>query len=204
MTGRTTRRRGGELERAIFEAVWTELAEHGYAGLTMDGVAARAQTSKPVLYRRWSNRAELVVAALRRNRPAEEELPDTGNLRTDLLTYLRRLAHRFDDLPGGAVHGFLVDMLRDPELRQRFRSQLTQEEPVRGVTAMMRRAADRGDIDGDRLTPRVFSLPVDLLREEFLVQGVAPADDVVEEILDDIVLPLLRASEIRRTGPKQP
>lgn len=201
MTGRATRRRGGELEQAIFEAVWAELAEHGYTRLTMDGVAARAQTSKPVLYRRWSNRAELVVAALGRNRPAEEELPDTGDLKSDLLAYLRRLAHRFDDLPGGAVHGFLVDALRDPELRQRFRTQLTQEEPVLGVAAIMRRAADRGDIDGGRLTPRVFSLPVDLLRGEFLVRGTTPADDAVEEILDDIVLPLLHARRDPPDGP---
>ena len=45
------RRRGPELEAALLDAVWWELAETGYARLTMEGVAARANTGKQVLYR---------------------------------------------------------------------------------------------------------------------------------------------------------
>ncbi|MDH6707282.1 AcrR family transcriptional regulator [Kitasatospora sp. MAA19] len=189
---KASRRRGDELERAILDAVWAELAEHGYDRLTMDGVAARARTSKPVLYRRWSNRAALVIAALDRNAPDYREPPDTGELRADLALFLRSLLHRFDDLPPDAVHGLLIDLMRDPELREHFRG-LALRGPVDGLTAMLRRAADRGEINPARLTPRTCSLPLDLLRESFLLGGGVPPDHVVDEILDDIVLPLLRA-----------
>ncbi|MGW3045765.1 TetR/AcrR family transcriptional regulator [Kitasatospora sp. NPDC001159] len=188
------RRRGGELERAILDAVWAELVDHGYDRLTMDGVAARARTSKPVLYRRWSNRVELVVAALGRNAPDYQEPPDTGELRTDLLLFLCGMLHRFDDLPVDTVHGVLVDIMRDPELRTLFRNGLTAQGPVDGLAAVMRRAADRGEIDPARLTPRVVSLPLDLLRDAFLIEGTVPSDRVVAEILDEVVLPLLGAS----------
>ncbi|MDH6578153.1 TetR/AcrR family transcriptional regulator [Kitasatospora sp. MAP5-34] len=191
--GRPVRRRGDELERAILDAVWAELAEHGYDRLTMDGVAARARTSKPVLYRRWPNRAALVIAALDRNAPDYQEPPDTGELRSDLAAFLGGLLHRFDDLPTDAVHGFLVDLLRDPELRGRFRIGLTASGPVEALEVMMRRAADRGEINAGRMTPRTVSLPLDLLRDAFLVGGVVPPDHVIEEILDDVVLPLLKA-----------
>ncbi|MFF0410939.1 TetR/AcrR family transcriptional regulator [Kitasatospora sp. NPDC004745] len=191
--GRPSRRRGDELERAILDAVWAELADHGYDRLTMDGVAARARTSKPVLYRRWPNRAALVVAALGRNAPDYREPPDTGDLKTDLALFLRGLLHRFDDLPTDAVHGFLVDLMRDPELRGIFRGGLTAQGPVSSLEVMMRRAVDRGEIDPARLTPRVLSLPLDLLRDAFLIGGTVPPDRVVDEILDEVVLPLLRA-----------
>ncbi|MEU9041011.1 MULTISPECIES: TetR/AcrR family transcriptional regulator [unclassified Kitasatospora] len=191
--GKPVRRRGDELERAILDAVWAELADHGYDRLTMEGVAARARTSKPVLYRRWPNRAALVIAALGRNAPDYQEPPDTGELRADLARFLGSLLHRFDDLPTDAVHGFLVDLLRDPELRAGFTGGLTAEGPVSSLGVMMRRAADRGEINPVRITPRVVSLPLDLLRDAFLVGGVVPSDRVVAEILDEVVLPLLKA-----------
>jgi hypothetical protein len=74
--------RGGEVERedALLDAAWDELREVGYARLTMEGIAQRARTSRPVLARRWPTRHQLVVAALRRHRPMlSGEVPDTGS-----------------------------------------------------------------------------------------------------------------------------
>jgi hypothetical protein len=51
------RRRGAVLNSAIFEVVRGEIAESGYAALTMDSVAERARASKASLYRRWPGRA---------------------------------------------------------------------------------------------------------------------------------------------------
>jgi AcrR family transcriptional regulator len=66
------------LETAIFEIVLRELAETGYVNFSIERVAARAGTSKPVIYRRWPTRARLVYAALRANRPVfSSEAPDT-------------------------------------------------------------------------------------------------------------------------------
>ena len=58
------RRRGEELETAIRAAVLGLLAEHGPAGVTMEAVASAARTSKPVLYRRWADRASLLRGTL--------------------------------------------------------------------------------------------------------------------------------------------
>jgi AcrR family transcriptional regulator len=77
--GPPTRRRGSKLESALLQAAWDELTEVGYAALTMEGVAVRANTSRAVPYRRWPNRPELVVAALRHHTAmAPLDLPDTG------------------------------------------------------------------------------------------------------------------------------
>jgi AcrR family transcriptional regulator len=62
------RRHGQELESALLTAAWTEPVEVGYARLTMDSIAKRAQTSEAVLYRRWANKDQLVLAALEHHR----------------------------------------------------------------------------------------------------------------------------------------
>lgn len=87
------RRRGATLEQAILGAAWEELMQVGYRDFTIEGVAARAQTGKQAIYNRWTGRAELVIAAIREHAAAfSGALPNTGDLRADVLALLRRAA----------------------------------------------------------------------------------------------------------------
>jgi AcrR family transcriptional regulator len=186
------RRRGALLEDAILQAARDELAEHGYIGLTMEAVAARAQTSKPVLYRRWPSRAKLAVAAILRAAPDPEAAPDTGTLRTDLIAQLRTMAHRFDNLPQGALFGVLADSLSEPDLFRTLQEQVTghlQET----TTQILHRAATRGEINPEHLTPRAIRAPQDLLRSELFRRGTAPTDQFITETVDQVLLPLYHA-----------
>src|SRR6478752_5689370 len=85
------RRRGKELEDALLQAAWQQLEAEGYAGFTLEAVAERAGTSRPVLYRRWAGKDELIGAALVHELGRERvSVPDTGSLREDTLELLRR------------------------------------------------------------------------------------------------------------------
>jgi AcrR family transcriptional regulator len=186
------RRRGSQLEHALLAAACDELVAVGYANLTMDGVAARARTSKPVLYRRWPTRPELVLAALRHRGPLlSGEPPDTGTLRGDVVALLERMSAGLRALGTGAILGLLADYLRDPELLAYVRPQImTQGHDV--MQLLLRRAAERGEIATASVNPRVASLPIDLLRHELFVTQSAAESDVISDIVDDIFLPLLR------------
>lgn len=186
------RRRGALLEEAILEAARAELVERGYVGLTMEGVAARAQTSKPVVYRRWPSRAKLAAAAILRGVPDIEGAPDTGALRTDLIEELRLIARRYDDLPQGALFGVLADSMSEPDVFRRLQEQVTgQLQEVTGL--ILRRAAERGEIRAGRLSPRVVRAPQDLLRSELFLRGAPPPDEFIVETVDEVLLPLYRA-----------
>ncbi|WCB38671.1 TetR/AcrR family transcriptional regulator [Gordonia polyisoprenivorans] len=104
-----TRRRGAELDAAIFDAVLTELRDVGFADLTVEGVARRAGTSKAVLYRRWSTKLEMVITALANTRLADITPPDTGSLAGDLrgtiLELLERLAAQGREVALGIMAG---------------------------------------------------------------------------------------------------
>ncbi|MBV9450628.1 MAG: TetR/AcrR family transcriptional regulator [Streptosporangiaceae bacterium] len=189
-----SRRRGEALERAIVTAVWEELAEVGYAKLTMEGVAARAHTSKPVLYRRWSTRVQLVVAAMTYGVPTRDELPDTGDLRSDVLTLLRQLESRFDDLPTDAIRGLMFEVLGDPEAVA-IREYVVQTRCEDLIMVLLERAAARGEIDPAKISRRIARVPKDIIRSEYLTRadfnGRVP-DDVITEIVDEVFLPLVR------------
>lgn len=184
MTGEQTRRRGAALEADILDAVWEELAEVGYARLTMEGVAARAKTGKQVLYRRWANRAELVKAALpHRTGFIVDQVPDTGELREDVLTLLRLMVVRQRQLGPDVIRGLLAEAHDlDPKVFGIMHDILL---------TVLQRAVKRGEIPTADLPRRVVTVPAELLRYEMFLSRDPVADATLVGIVDDVYLPLL-------------
>ncbi|MFC7382363.1 TetR/AcrR family transcriptional regulator [Sphaerisporangium rhizosphaerae] len=186
-----SRRRGERLEQAILDATWELLAEMGYAKLTMEAVAARAGTSRPVIHRRWPTRAQLALAALDHAAPADTEPPDTGGLRTDLLAMMEHVARRHGSVHGEVLAGMAVETARDPEAAHALRARLASTAQGGQVATIVRRAVERGEIPAVRLPSRVARLPLDLMRNEVVVYGRPPGEDVITEIVDSIVIPAI-------------
>ena len=184
------RRRGEALYSAIFEATLAELGEVGYARLAMERIAARAHTSKASLYKRWPNRAELVLAALRHHRGEAEPAPDTGDLREDVLTLLRRGAAMLNGIMGEVVRGLMAEALSGPTPVAEVRVNMFDARNER-MREVFTRAADRGDIPAGAIQPRLISLAPALVDHHFLFYGAPIPDDVITGIVDDILLPLL-------------
>jgi AcrR family transcriptional regulator len=187
---RLPRRRGEALDAAILEATLEVLAEVGYAQLTMERVAERARTGKASLYRRWPTRVELTLDAVRHAMPDADAPPDTGSLRGDLLALLRGAADQLAGPAGEALRGLLGDALGDQgriaELRRGSRG-----SGRRSMQEITRRAAARGEIDAAAITPRRLEVAQALLRHHFLIEGVPIPDQVIVEIVDEVVLPVL-------------
>ena len=88
----TRRRPGGRTARVsepILNATLDELAEAGYAALTLDRVAVRAGVHRATVYRRWASKDALVADAVITAAARDVPQPDTGSLRGDL----RELTH---------------------------------------------------------------------------------------------------------------
>ena len=190
-SGGKTRRRGEALEHALLDAAWAELQTAGYAGLTMEAVADRAGTSRAVLYRRWRNRPELVLAVIRRHRPLlSGEIPDTGSLRGDVLALLRRMSARLAEIGPETVYGLLGDYLSDAEMFARSRDQLLSIS-AEVMETILKRAADRGEARAGVET-RIATLPTALFRNELFLARTPPSEGTLVEIVDDVFLALVR------------
>jgi AcrR family transcriptional regulator len=82
-----TQRPGGRSARitaAVRAATMAALLEHGFAGMQMEDIAARAGVNKSTLYRRWGSRERLLADALAASSGQQVPIPDTGSLRGDL------------------------------------------------------------------------------------------------------------------------
>jgi AcrR family transcriptional regulator len=190
-----SRRRGLALEEAILAAAWAELAEHGYADMTLEAVAKRAGTSRPVLHRRWPTRMKLATAAIVRHLTLNPiSVPDLGSVRDEI----RLLLHGLSDRARPELLRLVFDMtddLRDAKSNLAdLRAEIADGALMRGI---LQRGIDRGEIDQERLTPRIVSLPTDLVRHEVLMTLAPPSDDVIREIVDEVFLPLVRRDPLR-------
>lgn len=192
MSLKGTRRRGTELEDAILDAAWDVLVEQGYPNFTYEAVAARAGTSRPVLYRRWPQRDELLLATLRKNWWAKPiPLPDTGNLRDDVLEFMRSAsASRFRLLTMLSVQ--LMDYFRESGSSfAELRNTLIPAGQPTALERMVARAVARGELPDVPRLPRMISLPFDLFRHELLMTMKQVPDETIVEIVDGLWLPML-------------
>ena len=190
------RRRGPQLESALLDAAWDELLEVGFANLTMESVAARAQTGVAVLYRRWANKHEFVLAAIAHYGQARPvETPDTGTLRGDLLALLTAFSKaRATFIAVVAAAGF-VGLLADSGLTPaQAREKLLDDQRVRNDQIIYRRAHDRGEINLDHIPPAVLSMPFDLVRHDLLMTLKPLKRARIESIVDDLFLPLVQTA----------
>ncbi|MEU7740502.1 TetR/AcrR family transcriptional regulator [Nonomuraea sp. NPDC049158] len=183
------RRRGEALNVAIYQATLAELAEVGYARLTMERVAERAKASKASLYRRWPTRIELVMDAVYHVLPDALSVPDTGSLRGDILAALRRTAEALAGPAGEAMRGLLSEALGDESRAATFREH-SQGTGRRLMREIVRRAVERGEVAPEDVTPRRLDAGQALLRQHFLFQGLPIPDELLVQIADEVMVPL--------------
>lgn len=185
-----SRRRGAALEAAILDAAWADLTAHGYAGMTLEAVATRAGTSRPVLHRRWPNRARLATAALARHFALNPiDIPDLGSVSAELRLLLRRLSDRARPDVVRLLLAMTGDLADASSNLADVREAITNGRLIRTI---LDRGIARGEVDPDRLTPRITALPADLARHEALMTLAPLSDAVITEIVDEIFLPLVR------------
>lgn len=186
-----TRRRGPRLAAAILDAAANELLKVGYRALTMDAVAKAAHTNKNAIYRRWASRAALAVAAYRHMARDEPSLPDNGELRADVLETLRRINGQWSSPIGRLITELVGSVAEDPALLLEIRQASAESNSAMWLT-ILERAVRRGEARPDALHPRIATVPVALLRNEYAMRGPETiSDDVLVEIVDRVFLPLV-------------
>jgi len=187
------RRRGTALEDAILSATWAELVSGGYARLTYDSVAQGAGTSRAVIYRRWPTLNSLVRDAIaRQSLGSRLPLPDTGNLRDDLIAFLQGVASLQAELLALASV-WLNDHFTGGVQNQSASQTAFLPSSQAGLPTLYLRAQQRGEVNLTGVPQRVLNLPGDLMLGDILARMHAPTTEEITAIIDDIFYPVLRA-----------
>lgn len=187
------RRRGPVLERAILEATLEQLSTVGWAGLTMEGVAAGAQTGKAAVYRRWPSKEDLVVDALQAGLPKLDSAPDCGGVREDLLQLCRQMREAMFSRPGFALRAVLHEC--DSVTAERFHGVIFDGvigPSVELIKEVVRRGVERGEVRAEATNPFVCDVIPAMMMYRSKVCGSEWGDEEFAELIDQVMVPLLR------------
>lgn len=146
LTGTT--RPGGRTARtreAVLAATLAELAEHGYAQLTVEQIAQRSGVHKTTVYRRWGGVDGLLVDALGNAAELDWAPPDTGSLLGDLTALNAELLAGFVDPVAGAVPTAVISAAFQSEAAAGALRAFYQDRYARGAIAVTR-AIERDEI----------------------------------------------------------
>lgn len=182
---RPGRPRSAAAERAIIQAALALLAEHGVSGLSVEGVAARAGVAKTTIYRRWTDKNELVVDALAQVRGPVVQPPPGRSVREDLvfvLTALRR--EQTDPFWGQLIQKLIGGGREHPELTDQYLQRVVGPRRERFLE-VLRRGVAEGTIRPDAdlaLAAEVLIAPV--LLSGWMPRGPRIRPDQIPALVD--------------------
>ncbi|MFD8691412.1 TetR/AcrR family transcriptional regulator [Streptomyces sp. NPDC059651] len=167
---------------AVLDAVVDLVAERGMSALTMDAVAARAAVSKPAMYRRWSTKQDLIIAAAE-SRIGPLTVPDMGDFRAELRAVLTARAEAYRQ-PGvgrllAGVIGAAAETEAEPGAYRAYTARVTSE-----TRHLLERGVARGDVRPDADLAAATTLVAASLLFRLVGEQQVPDDALVESVVE--------------------
>ncbi|WP_217242511.1 TetR/AcrR family transcriptional regulator [Streptomyces sp. AC555_RSS877] len=183
-----------EREAELYAAVLDLLREVGYDALTMDAVATRTRSSKATLYRQWGGKPELVVKAMRHNKPGSIGEVDTGSLRGDFQTLVAREDDCTMERNSDLMRALAMAAHSNPDLMRALKALLVEPE-MGEFRKVMQRAVDRGEVRADcPAREYVVHMMVGAFATRTLIDELPPTQEFLRSYIDAVVLPALGVS----------
>jgi AcrR family transcriptional regulator len=178
----------------IRAAILSLLAEVGYGALTMDAVASEAGVGKATIYRRWRTKEDLVADTIAEISRAEVTPAETGTLEGDLREMLRTIVSVVNGPTGAATQALLSTVPHNPALAAAFR-----DGPIgvweQAFDQIFARAEARGELRPGLTSDSVVAEAITAtIVQRWLVNGRPVTDEYADEVLSQVVMPLLKAT----------
>jgi AcrR family transcriptional regulator len=197
------RPRSSAADDAILAAARDLLAEGGWAGLTVEGVAVRAGVAKTTVYRRFSSRADLAVAVLAETiATTEARLARSDDPAERVRIAVRACAENYR-LPASraAFLAVISEADRDPALRAAVEAHVVA--PARRlVLEGLALGLERGEASPEAAaavatSDLLFDLIVGTLVHRVLIRGEDVDDTFVEQLVGAVLAVLSSALPTR-------
>jgi len=186
------RPRDTRVHQAILEATRELLVATSYAELSMESIAARAKVQKKTVYLRWPSKAPLVAEAVldAYTQTRSHQIPDTGDVRADLRTWLVEHAEFHADPRNAAMIRALIAAVAASSIDPQDLGQMKQF-PFRereALNARLRQAVDGGllqpDADLDVVANAIMGMLVlQVLTHRTPAEAIHQFDGLLDTIL---------------------
>ncbi|KEF95000.1 hypothetical protein K883_05185 [Mycobacterium sp. TKK-01-0059] len=181
-----TRRRGKELEKAVYDAALAELKAMGYGGLSMAGVAARARCGKGSLYRRWPTKRDVILDALRARAALPPSVRQEGPARRNLVTVLHWFAQLLVGKTGYPELVVIAELFGDDEIRETY-ADLVLVPVAKAIQGIIAAGLISGEIDPTAVRDLTIHVGPALIIQSVLLTGTTPRRAELEQISDAIL-----------------
>ena len=183
----------GDITAAIRNAVMNELAEVGYGRLSIEAVARRAGVGKTAIYRRWSNKLEMVLEIVSAVAERSVPMPDTGSFAGDLQLLMfivsKALQHR---IASQIIPDLMAEAARNPKIAETLQRALRTHQQAVG-DKIVGQAVTRGELPAGTNADLAVDLMLGPLYWRLAVSRT-PIDDDYLENLSNAVMGALQAS----------
>ncbi|WP_422935090.1 TetR/AcrR family transcriptional regulator [Sinomonas sp. P47F7] len=183
-------RRRARSERAVLDATRAVLGEAGFAGLTVEGVAARAGVAKTTIYRRYRSKTDLALALLMEMVGEVSTRPYSKDTAAELAALVDKTAELMQtSVMGWIMKGLVSEVAADPHLAQVYRERVVTRRQA-DVTELVERGKARGELRADLDPELVTDLLLGPIYYRFFLSG-SPMDGDFGRRLITTLLPSL-------------
>jgi AcrR family transcriptional regulator len=154
------RPRSPRIQQAILKAAADLVLECGFKAMSIDAIAAKARVGRMTIYRRWPNKAAIIMDAF-------VARVDPGTLFRPARTYIesirlqmRTMAKVFRGKDGALIRALLAEAQFDPELANALRERWTMPRRKMAIAYFeegMRRGFLRQDADPDAIIDVLYA-----------------------------------------------
>jgi AcrR family transcriptional regulator len=183
----------GDITAAIRNAVMNELAEVGYGRLSIEAVARRAGVGKTAIYRRWSNKLEMVLEIVSEVAGRSVPLPDTGSFEGDLALLMmivsKALQHR---IASQIIPDLMAEAARNPQIAETLQKALRTHQTAVG-DKLVGQAVARGELPAGADPELAVDLILGPLYWRLAVARTPISDDHLEKLIAAVTTALKAA-----------
>jgi AcrR family transcriptional regulator len=154
--------------------------------MTVDEVASNAGVGKATVYRRWSRKEDLAVAAMEQLYRDEMPTPDTGSIREDLRgMYAAVLAFVNSPAGTGYVRTTIKESMRDDRIATLYREANVRAE--QGAARVFERAIERGEVRPDVPIDAVVQFLGSMVSMRAVTGQEMPAPDELDQLVEFVL-----------------
>ncbi|MCI2423154.1 TetR/AcrR family transcriptional regulator [Saccharopolyspora sp. K220] len=187
---RPGRKRSEQSKAAILAATIELVAEIGYAGLTIEGIAKRSGTGKQTIYRWWPSKADVLLDAAATKADLHIPIPDEGDFAADLRAFLTATyALGREPRVMAMLRALMAEAQINAEFGERFRTEFLQRRRD-ALGAILDRAQQRGDLPPG-VSPETIT---DIVFGTLWYRVLAAAGTLDDRLADELIAVLTEPS----------
>ncbi len=142
------RPRGARVHRLILDTAIELVFEAGFRAVSIESIAAKTGVAKTTIYRRWPNKAAVVMDGFMDRVGSGTLFPPAEKAMDRVRLQMRAMAKAFRGKDGGLVKALLGEAQFDPELATEFQKRWTLPRRKLG-TDVIRDAVRGGELRSD-------------------------------------------------------